>query len=261
MRKYWAIFKIQLQDRLTYAGDLAAQSVSIVLFLFVFFQLWRATYSASGTDSIAGLTLRDTMWYLMIAETAVLSRPRLTRIISEAVKDGSIAYQLNKPYNFILYHFSAALGETIPRMIFNLLMGSGLVYLTVGSPPSLWGWPAAIAALILGWLIDFCITAMIGLAAFVTEDVSAFDWIYSKIQFLLGGLLIPLDFFPGWLRSISTALPFAYTVYGPARLFIDPTPERFLGVLLGQIFWMSILCGLLLLIYRRSEQRLVINGG
>jgi ABC-2 type transport system permease protein len=261
MKKYWAIFKIQLQDRLTYKGDLVTQSISIVLFLFVFLQLWRTTYNASGTDSIAGMTLADTMWYLMIAETAVLSRPRLTRNISDAVKDGSIAYQLNKPYHFILYHFSAALGETIPRMFFNMLMGSVLVILSVVSPPSIQGWLAAIVALILGWLIDFCITAMIGLSAFVTEDVSAFDWIYSKIQFILGGLLIPLDFFPSWLRSISMALPFAYTVYGPARLFTDPTPERFFNVLIGQIIWMGVLGSLLFIIYRRSERRLAINGG
>jgi len=261
MKKYWAIFKIQLQDRLAYTGDLVTQSISIILFLFVFLQLWRTTYNASGTDSIAGMTLVDTMWYLMIAETAVLSRPRLTRTISDAVKDGSIAYQLNKPYHFILYHFSAALGETIPRMFFNLVMGTGLVWISVGSPPSLQGWMMAITALILGWLIDFCITAMIGLSAFVTEDVSAFDWIYSKIQFILGGLLIPLDFFPGWLRSISMALPFAYTVYGPAKLITDPTTERFLSVLVGQILWLSVLGSMLFLIYRRGEQRLVINGG
>jgi ABC-2 type transport system permease protein len=99
MRKYWSIFQIQLSNRLAYIGDLLTQSTSIVVFLFVFLQLWKATYTALGTDEIAGMTLEDTLWYLMLAETITLSK-RTYHAITAAVKDGSIAYLLNKPFNF-----------------------------------------------------------------------------------------------------------------------------------------------------------------
>ena len=85
----------------------------ILPFMWIFYQLWRVTFTAAGTAEINGLTLRDTLWYLMLAETIELSRPRLGNAISEAVKDGSIAYFLNKPYDFLLYHFSTSMGETI----------------------------------------------------------------------------------------------------------------------------------------------------
>ena len=39
-------------------------------------------------------------------------------------------------------------------------------------------------------------TVMIGLSAFMVEDVSAFMWIYQKLAFIFGGMLIPLDFYP-----------------------------------------------------------------
>ncbi len=262
MAKYWAIFRTQLQNRLMYAGDLAAQSISIVLFMWIFMQLWKATYGSAGSSgTISGLTLRETMWYLMMAEVIILSKPRVSKNISDAVKDGSVAYMLNKPYNFLLYHLCVGFGDGLSNILFNILAGGLLVWWMVGPPPSLLGWPLALLTLGLGWLIDFCFNAMIGLAAFVAEEVNAFDWIYQKLLFLLGGLLIPLDFFPDWLKTISLFTPFAYTVYGPARIFVDPSLERVLFILAGQGVWLAILGSLLALIYRRAARRLVINGG
>jgi ABC-2 type transport system permease protein len=259
--KYWAIFKTQTTNSFAYAGDLASRSLSIVLFLWVFTQLWRATYSAIGQESIAGLTLRETLWYLMLAETIVLSKPRLARTIAEAVKDGSIAYLLNKPYNFLLYQASVGLGDSVLLLGFNALAGGTLVWIMVGPPPDPRGWPLVAATVMAAWFVDFCIAAMIGLSAFLTEEIAAFEWIYSKILFLLGGLLIPLDFFPDWLRAIAQVLPFAYTIYGPARFFVEPSPARFVTLFAGQMAWLLVLGLLLTFLYRRGVAWLSINGG
>jgi ABC-2 type transport system permease protein len=261
IQKYWAIFRTQLLNSFAYPGDLASRSLSIVIFMWVFVHLWRATYRSAGQQSIAGLTLRDTLWYLMLAETVVLSRPRLSTTIAEAVRDGSVAYLLNKPYNFLLYQVSVGLGDSVLRMVFNALAGGVTIWLTVGPPPDPWGWPLVLVTIIVAWLLDFCIAAMIGLAAFVTEEVAAFEWIYSKMLFLLGGLLIPLDFFPDWLRTLTQALPFAYTVYGPARLFVEPSLERFGTLLLAQTAWLVALGLLLAFFYRKGVTWLTINGG
>ncbi len=261
LTKYLAIARTQLVNGAAYPLDLATRSISIVMFMWIFAHLWQATYGAVGQSSIAGLTVAHIMWYMMLAESIVLSKPRLTRTISEAVKDGSVAYLLNKPYNFLLYHFSVGVGDGLSRMAFNLLAGSAVVWLLVGPPPDLRGIPLVLVAVALGWLIDFCLSAMIGLAAFVTEDVAAFDWIYSKFMLLLGGVLIPLDFFPDWLRNAAQALPFAYSVYGPARLFVTPDLSRFVLLVLGQLIWLAVLGALLALLYRRGIAQLTINGG
>ena len=55
-------------------------------------------------------------------------------------------------------------------------MGRGAtIRLTVGPPPAPWGWPLVLVTMIVAWLLDFCIAAMIELAAFVTEEVAAFE--------------------------------------------------------------------------------------
>jgi len=259
--KYWAICKTELTISLAYPGEVAARSLSIVIFLWVFTQLWRATYRAAGQATVAGLTLRETLWYLALAEAIVLSKPRLSTRVAEAVRDGSIAYLLNKPYNFILYQMAVGLGDSVVRLAFNALAGGALTWLLSGPPPDARGWPLALVAVAAAWLIDFCLSAAIGLAAFVTEDIAAFEWIYSKVQYILGGLLIPLDFFPAWLRSIALAMPFAYTVYGPARLFVDPALGRFAALLGAQLAWLVVLGLALALLYRRGTRALAVNGG
>jgi ABC-2 type transport system permease protein len=168
---------------------------------------------------------------------------------------------LNKPYNFILYQLSVGLGDGVTAMIFNIAFGGLTVWLLVGPPPSAGGWLLTLVAVILSWLIDFCFSAMIGLAAFIAEEVNAFEWIYQKTIFLFGGLLIPLDFFPAWLQKIAFSLPFASIIYGPARLFVDPTLERFLSLVLMQLAWLLVSALGLVVLFQRGVRRLVINGG
>ncbi|MCY3709388.1 MAG: ABC-2 family transporter protein [Caldilineaceae bacterium] len=259
--KYWAIFRTQLVNSLAYPIDLLGRSLLIVLFMWIFMNLWRVTYGATGARSIAGLTLADTMWYLMMAEAVMLSKRDLSETITEQVKDGSVAYLLNKPFNFILYHFAAGLGDSVLAFGGNLIIGTAVVWLMVGPPPGLTGWIFAGAAVGLSWLLDFCFSALIGLSAFVVEETNAFRWIYQKFLLLLGGVLIPLDFFPAWLQTVSLNLPFAWIIYGPARLFVDPSLARLGQVFLQQGIWLTVVGGIVWVMYRRAAARLVINGG
>ena len=259
--KYWAIFRTQLLNSLAYPADLLGRSLIIVVFMWVFMNLWRVTYGATGTRSIAGLTLADTMWYLMMAEAVMLSKRDLSNTISEQVKDGSVAYLLNKPFNFIIYHFAAGLGDSVLAFGSNLIIGSAVVWLMVGPPPGIAGWLLAAVAVVIAWLLDFCFSALIGLSAFVVEDSNAFRFIYQKFLLVLGGLLIPLDFFPEWLQTIAFNLPFAWIIYGPARLFVDPSLARLGAVLTQQGIWLAVVGGAVWLFYRWAVARLVINGG
>ncbi len=261
VRKYAAIFNTQMTNTLAYPLELVWRSLMIVLFVWIFTQLWRVTFAISGDSVISGLTLRDTIWYLTMTETLELARPRLARSIAESVRDGSIAYLLNKPYNFLLYHLSTSFGESLFRMFLNALLGGAAAWILVGAPPDPRGLPLVLVGVIGSFLISFCVSALIGLSAFVVEEVAPFEWIYQKIMFILGGLLIPLDFYPSWLQAVARYLPFSYTMYGPARLFIQPELNHFASLILGQLIWILVLGGVLGLAYTRGMRRLAINGG
>jgi len=261
MKKYWFVFQIQLLNSLAYPGELIGRALTIVPFMWIFYQLWRVTFASSGGAEINGLTLSMTMWYFAMTETIEISRPRVGNTIAEAVKDGSIAYLLSKPYNFLLYQYASAMGETIFRALLNAVFSGLVVWLLVGAPPSALGLAWASLAMLGAWTLHFCIAALIGLAAFAVEDVSAFLWVYQKAAFVLGGLLIPLDFYPAWLQTLARFFPFAALSYAPARLFIQPGLTAFLNVLAQQSGWIAALSLALALTYRAATRSLTINGG
>ncbi len=111
------------------------------------------------------------------------------------------------------------------------------------------------------WILNFAMNALIGLAAFVAEDVAPFEWIYQKLAFIFGGLLIPLDFYPQWLQTLSRFLPFSSMVYAPARLFVAPNAGGFTSIIALQFFWIMALSLALSLAYRKGLTYLTVNGG
>jgi len=153
------------------------------------------------------------------------------------------------------------MGETIFRAILTALFGGSVVWWLVGPPPDLRSWPLALVAVLGAWVLNFCMQGLIGLAAFISEEVAPYEWIYQKFAFIFGGLLIPLDFYPDWLQTIAHALPFPSMLYGPARLFVNADIDLFASVLLQQAIWIFVLGVVLAIAYRRGLAYITVNGG
>src|SRR5919204_708692 len=82
-RKYAAIFSTTLRNQLAYAGEMLLRTVFLVMILYIFLQLWRATYAARGGAAIAGFSVAQMIWYLALTESIVLSRPNVSRVVDE----------------------------------------------------------------------------------------------------------------------------------------------------------------------------------
>lgn len=262
LAKYGAIMMMNLQNQLAYVWDALGRAVFIVLIMFIFVKLWTVVFESQGSTEIAGLTLANTIWYFLIAEMIELGKFRHDQRISEEVKDGSVAYTLIRPYNYLGYHFFNGLGETTVKMVLIFLLGLPIVLFYAGFPlisvPSIL---AFLIVLIFALLLDFFMASSIGLLAFVVEDTFPFRLIYQKLIFIIGGLLIPLDFLPTRLQRIAFLLPFSQVTYAPAKLFVAFGRTLFLQTLALQLFWMVVLGGFLMLQYRWAKKRLAINGG
>jgi ABC-2 type transport system permease protein len=263
VRKYAAITRINMQSSLAYAWDSLGQGLFVVLFIFVFSQLWRTTFRAQHATVISGLTLNQTLWYFVWAELIELSKINVAGTIQTEVKDGSLAYTLGRPYHYLLYHFFSGLGGVMVRILFVLSLGSLVAWIEVGAPHTVR--PAALPAVLLitalAFVLDYTIMAAIGLSAFFFEDTSAFRLIYQKIKFVLGGLLLPVDFLPGAIQTVARVLPFNLVLYAPSKLFVAWDTQQFFEMLGLQIVWISLIVGGLALLYHYGTRRVSINGG
>lgn len=262
-RKYTAVARINIQNSLAYAWDAFGGGIFTILIIFIFAQLWHTTFKAQHAAVIGGLTLVQTLWYFVWAELIQLSKFEVARTIEQEVKDGSLAYTLGRPYNYLLYHFFAGLGSVFIRMTFVLTFGAAVAWIEVGPldtfRPEVM--PAVLLITALAFVLDYCIMAGIGLLAFFFEDTSAFRLIYSKISFVLGGLLLPVDFLPGTIRTVARILPFNLVLYAPSKLFVAWDGTQFVQMLGLQFFWIAVMAALLRLLFRYGSRRVSINGG
>lgn len=260
MKKYFEIGKINFMNNIVYFSEFLLKSFFILIILFIFINIWKAVYS--GKELVEGYTLAMMVWYLLMAEAIVTSGSTIVRELNADIQSGGVAYQLNKPYSYIGYYFSKSISYKLIGFTVTFFVGSILVYLMLGGFSfNFSNLPLLLITIFLALVLDFFMLLCIALLAFWFEDTTSFRWIYDKILFTIGGMLVPLEIFPKWLANISHMLPFSFAVYWPAKLFVNFNMDRFLEVLGIQLGYIIFFVALAILIYRKGVRRVNINGG
>jgi ABC-2 type transport system permease protein len=260
--KYLEMFKITLLTSLTYFHELVGRQVFLLFIMYVFVQLWRTTYRGEGSTTIAGFTMPQMIWYLTISESIVMGMARTGAEIDTEVKSGSLAYSLTKPYDYQLFHYARYMGDSLVKFFSSLIVAGAVSWALVGSPPfSAGSFAAGLVAAFLGFTMDFWIQMSLGLTAFWVEDTWAFRFFYSRVTMLLGGMMLPLDVFPEWLRKIAGSLPVASMVYGPVKSFVRFDATEWALLLGRQALWIAVLCLVARSIYGTGVKRVNVQGG
>lgn len=256
--KIWSVLRITLLSRFAYLGELLVRSIFIVLILFIFTQLWRAT----GQSDKTGFSLVQLIWYLAFTEAIMTSTSLGASEVDREVRSGDLAYRLARPLAYPLYHLGAALGERLLRFGLNLGVGIVVALLVVG--PMTVGPLAIVLALsltVLSFLADWAWDMTISLLSFWIEDTFGIRLLYRRALMILGGMLIPLDAYPTWLLRIAQALPFQYFVYAPARLFVRPDLAYWLTASSALTLIGAFGMGVLALVYHLGLRQVSAQGG
>ena len=260
--RYWQIGLTNARAQVAYAGESAVRSLFLVMILYVFLQLWRATYAGQESETLGGFGIAQMLWYLALTESIILSRPRISRVVDAEVRTGEIAYTLVRPYGYAGYRLASYVSERFVFFPVKLAVAVGLCLLYVGPVPfSPENVALGLAALVLATLLDFLVSFGIALLAFWTESTSSIGLIYDRLVMLLGGMLLPLEVFPEPLRSIAQALPFSSMVYAPARLALGGASEP-AAVLFARQLAFILVAGIAVWALNRAAVRWInVNGG
>jgi ABC-2 type transport system permease protein len=260
MKKYLQISKINFLNNIQYFGEFIFKSLFILIILFIFTNLWQVIYSSKQT--IEGFTLAMMIWYLLMTESIFTSTWSIVKEINQDVQSGEIAYKLNKPYNYVFYYFFKSISHSLTGFALTFTLGGILVYILVGGINfNLIFSPLILFSAVLAIILDIFILISIGLTAFWVEDNNSFKWVYDKIIFTIGGMLLPLEVFPKWISGTLQYLPFSFVSYFPAKIFVNFNIGEFIFVSLFQILYILFFIGLALIIFKIGSRRININGG
>ena len=264
MKKYLSIFKTSFnQESKTFANSLVSV-VSFAVIIFIFKMLWDYIYSSGTGDIIKGYTLEMMLWYMIMAEVLMYAlNPRvLTRNVSNDIKSGKIAYQLNKPYNYYAYQVASQSGEIVWKLCFLIptALVMGLLLLgPIANFSILYVLPIGLS-IVFAMLLNCIIYGAVGLLAFWVEESMPFTWIIQKF-IMLFGLFFPPEFFPSWLQGFINYSPIYAMMSGPCKLLANFSWDLYLKVTLSQVGYLAVFLAIGLLIYKYGTRKVNINGG
>ena len=261
MKKYLYIFKYTFINELSYFSKVVFRVVSYFLHIFVFYNVWKFIYQDNNT--IAGFSLNQMMWYLILAELIMMGVSRVARERPiEEIKSGSISYIMTKPYSYIGYIFTTYLAEGLIRLIVMVPISIVFGYLFVGPLQdfNIKFIGFMILSFILGYSINGLIELLLSLFAFYIEDATPIHWVYHKIV-LIFGVFFPIDLMPKVLQGILKYTPAYVVSYGPTKLFVDFDLMNAIKIIGAQFIYLIIVIILVNLLYRRGVKKLNVNGG
>jgi ABC-2 type transport system permease protein len=239
-------------------GGLVVAVCFYALVVLVLGSLWRAAAGAND-GMVVGYSAAALSWYIAMSEAAVVSIDvRLIEDIGTDIAGGAVTVELLRPASVLGLRVAAQLGRTLPRLAACFVSGGALTWLVAGAPPDAGGLALAAAALVLAVALNLVAQHAFAAAAFWVHDARSTWFLYLKLTFILGGMLIPLEVLPGGLETTAKLLPFMAMAYVPARLASGHVEPQLLAVQLG---WLVGLALVARAVFAAGERRLRSVGG
>jgi ABC-2 type transport system permease protein len=255
---YLVAFTSSVRRTLHTRGQLAVRVLFYGVILGVLSALWKVATAVNG-GVVAGYDFRSMLWYLVASEGCVISiNPRLIEYIGLDIGSGVIAVEMLRPISVVGLRIATALGEALVRFACAISLGTAFALFTVGPPPHLSAAALAVPAAVLGIAANLAAQHSFAAIAFWVNDSKAAWFLYQKLVFLVGGMLLPLELFPPVLAHVSRVLPFWTMSYVPARLLSGHFEP---WLLLPQVAWLLVLMAAAAFIFGLGQRRLEVVGG
>jgi len=239
-------------------GGMAVTLGFYVLVVAVLAGLWRVAVGANG-GNVAGYGAVAMTWYIATTDaTTVCINTRLIADTGRDIGSGAVAVELLRPAPVLGVRVATELGRCLPRLVACAAVGAVLAWMTAGPPPRATALALAVPSLVLAVGCNIVAQHPFAAVAFWLGDAGSAWFLYQKLVFVLGGMLIPLEALPRWLERVAAILPFRAMSYAPARLaagHLEPV------LLLQQVGWFAVLVGVADTAFRAGARRLQVVGG
>ena len=259
LRKYAAILGVAVRHAFAQRAELLARVVFLEVILMVFARLW----TVAAPDGIGpGTGARELLWYLAVTEWIAIGIPMVHADVSEDVRSGDVAYQLARPISWVGLRLADGLGRLAARLVvLGAAAFAGAWALTGGLPSAPAGLAAPVPLGVAAAAVATVFQVAIGLSAVWLHDATPLYWVWQKLTFVLGGLILPLEIYPGWLRELAAWTPFAAILNAPARVVLRLDAERFLSGLGRIAFWGVVAALLVAWLEARARRVIDVHGG
>ncbi len=252
-------FLMMLAYRVNYYSGILIYALNIGAYYF----LWQAVYGTKET--LGGLSVLQMTTYVAVSWMArAFYFNNLDQEIAQEIRDGSVAVQFIRPYQYLLVKMMQGFGEGLFRLLLFSTPGMFIVSLLfpLDFPRDPKVWAVFLVMLFFSFLINSQINILTGLFAFFVENNQGMMRMKRVVVDLCSGLIIPLSFFPQWGQAVLKLLPFQAITYLPGSVFTGRLAGEAVWSALGtQLFWFLLLLVPIAAIWKMARSRLFIQGG
>jgi ABC-2 type transport system permease protein len=256
--KYVAFAAIAAAQARRERGEIYGRMAFFAVILGVFSSLWRAVGEAGMPIAADARTL---VWYLAATEWIYLSAPPVHLEIQETIRRGDIVYRLGRPVSFVCSECATGLGLLAVRAPVLAVTAFVCALAFTGTVPPL---RALLMVVPFGLAAAALLTILwvwIGMLAFWLHDVSPVSWVWQKLMFVLGGLMLPLPLYPLFVQRVAALTPFPVLLSEPASIVLGAAGTSSAALAIRLAAWCVVTAVGMAVMFRRATSALSVNGG
>lgn len=263
MRQYVEIARRSFQRHLTYRAAAFAGVFTNSVFGVLIASMYLGFYeSRAQAGAVAGFDTAEILTYVWLGQ-AMLGVIAIYGWweIALTIRTGDVVSDLMKPFDYFTFWLARDVGraacQVILRFAPTLVLGVLLYDLALPRSPVRLGLFAT--SILLAVLVSFGIRFLANIAGFWLIEIRGVAYLtYFALNFF-GGLLVPLAFFPHWLRVVTEALPFRAAFMSPVDIALGHGNAA--DTLALQAAWAVALAGIGQYVLGRAVRKLEVQGG
>ena len=266
MKLYINYFKLRIITFLQYKTSAIAGMATQFFWGIMMIFIYMAFYS-NGSE--VGMSLSEIITYTWLHQACygLLSIRQNDKEIAKSIRDGSVAYEIIRPYNLYFWWYIKVLSKRVasgllrflPVLIFAFLLPKPY---GLSIPYSFTSFLLFMITLILGILLVAALNLLVYTIAFYTYNSNGISSILNVFMELLSGGLVPVVMLPLFIQKSTYYLPFRLISDLPFRVYSGNiySLNALAGIIL-QIIWLIILLFVGNLIVKKSLKKVFNQGG
>ncbi len=252
-------FLMMLAYRTNYYSGILIYSINIGAYYF----LWSAIYG--GKEEIQGLSVLQMTTYIAVAWMArAFYFNNIDREIANEIKDGKVAIEMIRPYNYLGMKTMQGLGEGLFRLLFFSIPGMVIVALIfpISFSANMLTWGLFFISLVFSFIVNTQINLLTGIMTFFLFNNSGLMRAKRVVIDLFSGLLLPISFYPLWAQAVMAYLPFQAISYIPSMIFTESyVGSTIYSAIAFQAIWAVVLLIPIRFFWILAKKQLIVQGG
>ena len=260
LEQFVTFSKIEWQKVLTYRMSVFTYRVGQMLEIIILVSMWIFIYGA-GSGLIKGYTMNEMITYVLMGSLfSAMSFNLIWGTISRAIEKGDLSLFLVKPVSYVKYQFYSEFGGWSINVIASTMAHLAVISLFIDKVIFNTDIRTIFVILVMVFLtifIEILIGLLIGFIAFWSEgEVGGFQNLAMIIKKFFSGVYFPLSLLPASLSFIGFYLPFAYSFFVPAQIYLGKIgidmAWRGIGI---QLIWIIILSILVKIVWKKGLKK------